>query len=83
MHPWWPNTTLAMALDAPPVVCIFRVLPQITVGGEDAKSHWMHLWVDTDDRLKRRKKRNRIVGQLLRWPWQVSLLHFDDLDILL
>ena len=58
MRSWWPNTTLAMALDAPPdVVCIFRVLPQITVGGEDAKSHWMHLWVDTDDRLKRRKKK--------------------------
>ena len=31
----------------------------------------------------RGEKRNRIVGQLLRWPWQVSLLHFDDLDILL
>ena len=57
MHPWWPNTTLAMALDAPPVVCIFRVLPQITVGGEDAKSNWLHLWVVTGDRLKRRKKK--------------------------
>ena len=60
MHPWWPNTTLAMALDAPPVV--FRVLPQITVGGEDAKSHWMHLWVDTGDRLKRRKKEIELLG---------------------
>ena len=33
--------------------------------------------------IEEEKKRNRIVGQLLRWPWQVSLLHFDDLDILL